>query len=92
MPYDPNPTIRRDLPAELTELGEALAERVHDAWARGRLDEGWTYGPSRSDTDKLHPCLVPYRDLPESEKEFDRRSVAATIATILELGYRITKG
>lgn len=82
-------TTKVQLDAALTELTERLAESVHDAWARQRLSEGWKYGPFRSDTSKEHPNLVPYRELSEPEKEYDRRSALETIQMLLALGYRI---
>ena len=77
------------LPAELAALVERLAENNHDQWARQRINEGWTYGPQRDDTLKTHPDLVPYGDLPEEEKEYDRISVVQTVKVILMLGYEI---
>ena len=68
-----------------------LAEDIHDAWAAGRLAEGWQYGPVRDDLRRTHPDLVSYGDLPEGEKEYDRRTAAATIRCILAHGYRIVK-
>jgi hypothetical protein len=77
------------LPIELDALIEKLAENNHDHWARQRIEDGWTYGPRRDDTLKTHPDLVPYGDVPESEKEYDRISVVETLKVILSLGYQI---
>lgn len=93
MGYDPQPLEFKDvrLPESLNALVEALAEYVHDTWARGRLDQGWTYGPARDDAAKKHPCLVPYADLPESEKAYDRNTAMATLKLICKMGYCIAK-
>ena len=90
-PYVPKPISTEGfaLPPELDALVEQLAENNHDHWARQRLEDGWTYGPRRDDVLKTHPDLVPYRDLPESEKEYDRTSVVETLKVILSLGYQI---
>ena len=77
------------LPPDLTALVEQLAENNHDHWARQRIDEGWTYGPQRDDACKTHPDLVPYGNLPEDEKEYDRTSVVETLKVITMLGYEI---
>ena len=66
------------LPMDLDALVEKLAENNHDHWARQRIEDGWTYGPRRDDVLKTHPDLVPYRNVPESEKEYDRTSVVET--------------
>ena len=93
MPYEPKPldTSSIVLPEDLEALTEYLAENAHDTWAAKRLADGWSYGPARDDARKLHPCLVPYSELPESEKEYDRNTAMQTIKAILALGYRITK-
>ena len=59
-----------DLPESLIQLSERIAENVHEVWAKARIDEGWTYGEKRDDIHKKHPCLVPYDELPEEEKEY----------------------
>ena len=93
MNYDPRPLDASSIKIEpsLNALVEALAENVHDTWARGRMDQGWTYGPARDDAAKKHPCLVPYAELPESERDYDRNTAKATIKMILRSGYRIVK-
>ena len=91
--YQPKPidSSRVRLPDSITPLIERLAENNHDIWAQQRMREGWTYGPQRDDAAKQHPDLVPYDQLPESEKEYDRKMAAGTIKAILALGYRIEK-
>ena len=93
MTYTPKPvdTSRAELPAGLLELAERLAEHVHDIWAQKRMSEGWTYGPARDDGAKKHPDLVPYTELPESEKEYDRATALETLKAILAMGYVIGK-
>ncbi|CAH0520026.1 unnamed protein product [Peronospora belbahrii] len=59
--YRPLPidTTTVELPPRLLRLVDLLAENAHEVWAKGRMDEGWTYGPQRDDNSKKHPCLVP---------------------------------
>ena len=91
--YSPKPidTTDIELSEELLLLTEQLARNVHDNWAIGRINDGWTYGPERNDTLKHNPCLVDYDDLPESEKEYDRNTAMETLKTILKLGWGIAK-
>ena len=93
MTYEPKPidTKAVDLPSDVQALAERLAENAHDVWARQRLAEGWRRGPKRDDQRKEHPCLVPYSELPESEKEYDRTAVGQTLKALIALGYRITR-
>ena len=74
--YIPAPIDVSDiqLPSELCELAEIIAKNVHEVWAAGRLAEGWKYGPERNDALRTHPGLVPYEELSETEKDYDRRN------------------
>ena len=91
--YKPNPidTSNIKLPEELLSLTEKIAEQVHESWAVGRIAEGWTYGELRDDEKKTTPCLVPYDELPESEKEYDRVTALGTLRLIVAMGYSIEK-
>lgn len=91
--YQPNPIDTSDiiLSDDLLELTEQIAENTHDVWAAARVSSGWTYGPCRDDFKKTTPCLVPYAELPESEKDYDRNTAMETLKLITKLGYRITR-
>jgi len=89
--YKPQPldTSRVVLPPALLALTERLAENAHDNWAQERLSQGWHHGPRRDDDQKLHPCLLPYGELPESERVYDRKTAMETLKAIMSLGYQI---
>ncbi|MBR5307530.1 MAG: Ryanodine receptor Ryr [Clostridia bacterium] len=91
--YTPTPIDTTDisLPEELLSLREQIAKNVHEAWAKGRIDDGWSYGEKRDDANKKHPCLVPYDELPESEKDYDRRTAFETLKLVIALGYEIKR-
>ena len=91
--YKPNPidTSKVELPDDLLELTEKIAENVHENWSVGRIADGWTYGHTRDDDKKTTPCLVPYSELSDSEKEFDRVTALQTLKLIVALGYKISK-
>lgn len=90
--YIPKPIDTSDisLPEELFTLTEKIAENVHEVFAKSRIEEGWVYGEHRDDIRKTNPTLIPYSDLPESEKEYDRNTALETIKLIKKLGYEIT--
>lgn len=92
--YQPNPIDTNDvvLDKSLLELTEKIAENVHEVWATERIKQGWKYGPERNDQKKETPCLVPYKQLPEEEKEYDRNTALETLKVIQKLGYKIEKG
>ncbi|MBP3634490.1 MAG: Ryanodine receptor Ryr [Oscillospiraceae bacterium] len=91
--YKPDPvcTDHITLPVELQQLMEQIAENVHENWAAGRIADGWIYGAVRDDEKKTTPCLVPYDQLSEEEKEYDRVTAAQTLKLILSLGYELKK-
>ena len=91
--YKPKPiqTDHVELPQSLLELTEMIAENVHEIWAVGRMADGWTYGPVRDDAKKTTPCLVPYSELSDEEKAYDRNTAIETLKLIVALGYKITK-
>ena len=91
--YVPQPMDTSDvqLPVELDELVEKMAKNVHEVWAQSRISQGWVYGQERSDALKTHPCLVPYEDLPEVEKAYDRDTALGTLKLICKLGFKISK-
>ena len=91
--YNPQPIDTSDikLPDELETLVELMSKNVHDVWAETRIQQGWTYGEQRNDELKTHPCLVPYEELPESEKAYDRNSSIGTLKLIMKLGFKISK-
>ncbi len=89
--YEPEPinTSQVELPEPLVDLTEKLAENAHDNWAAMRMKDGWTWGPERDDKLKKHPDLVPYDELSQSEKQYDRTAAMETLKAILSMGYRI---
>lgn len=91
--YIPQPADSSDitLPDDLQQLVEKIAKNVHEVWAQSRLSQGWVYGPERSDVLKTHPCLVPYEDLPDVEKQYDRDTAVGTLKLIMKLGFKISK-
>ncbi|MBO4720084.1 MAG: Ryanodine receptor Ryr [Prevotella sp.] len=91
--YTPQPIDTSDveLPKELEALVEQMSKNVHDVWAETRIKQGWKYGSERNDELKTYPCLIPYEELPEEEKEYDRNTCIGTLKLIMKLGFDISK-
>ena len=89
--YIPKPAEISDieLPSELLELSEVIAKNVHEVWSQNRINEGWSYGETRNDELKQTPCLVPYEELSEIEKDYDRNTAMNTLKLIMKLGFEI---
>jgi len=94
MSYVPKPidTTHVALPDEIAALSEKLARNAHEVWASERIAAGWRLGPERNDARKEHPSLVPYEQLSEAEKEYDRQVSMQSIKAILAMGFRIVPG
>lgn len=91
--YEPSPIALDDveLSEDLSELQEAIAENAHEIWAKNRRDQGWSYGPERNDQKKETPDMIPYCNLPESEKLYDREMAMQTLKLVKKLGFEIVK-
>jgi hypothetical protein len=50
---------------------ESTPEDSHKSWLAHKLADGWAYGPEKDPNTKLHPCMVPYEDLPEHQRYKD---------------------
>lgn len=91
--YVPTPINTDDvvITNEILDISEKLAENTHEVWAVGKLTEGWKYGEKLDKENKTHPLLVPYNELSESDKDYDRRTSLETLKLLLKLGYKINK-
>lgn len=43
----------------------------HDSWLAEKKRDGWKYGAYKDPENKLHPCFVPYEELPVEQKAKD---------------------
>jgi hypothetical protein len=70
---------------------DQLSRWEHERWMRNRLDEGWTYGPVRDNTRKVHPDLVDYDQLTTAAKAKDEQFVRLIPGLLASAGYRIAR-
>lgn len=90
MPYEPKPIpFSQSMPEEIEAYMEWIGEQIHERWASNRMQEGWSHGCQYDGEQKRHPCLIPYDQLPESEKEYDRSTARHTIQLLLHAGFQI---
>ena len=54
---------------------ELMAEMEHGRWNAERLLDGWQYGSKRDVERKVSPYLVPWTELPEEIRNYDRKAV-----------------
>ena len=91
--YIPEPIETKDveLSEDLKSLSEDLAKHVHEVWAKGRITQGWSFGPVRNDELRQTPCLVPYEELTEEERDYDRNTSQETLRYLIKRGFKIMK-
>ena len=65
---------------------EAGPQDSHESWLAQKLIDGWKYGPVKDAEKKEHPCMVPYNQLPESQRLKDSLFIAVARALIPSLG------
>jgi len=70
---------------------EQMAEMEHGRWNVERLRDGWRPGPERDEARKVHNYLVPWRDLPEHIKPYDRDSVRAFPRILAQAGLEVRR-
>lgn len=64
---------------------EALSKKVHDAWMEEKANQGFVYGKKLDLVNKRHPDMLPYEELPENVKEYDRATVRAVLKAQREM-------
>lgn len=89
--YSPQPIDMSSaiVPNVLAAHVPKIAAQMHFEWSQSKHLDGWQYGGVRDDAKKLHPCLVPMRELDEAARLRNIRAVEETIKGALVLGYRI---
>jgi len=44
------------------------AADLHESWLKHKQDEGWQYGETKNPAKKLHPCMIPYKELTREQR------------------------
>lgn len=70
---------------------ELLARIEHRRWAAELYLDGWKYGDTRDDQKKLHPDLVPWEQLSEAVKDYDRQPVKQIPSILAQLNWQIQR-
>ena len=74
-----------------TEELEVLSRMEHDRWWRDREADGWTFAPVKDAERKTSPHLVPWEELSEEIREYDRDTVRGLPALLGAAGLRIIR-
>ncbi|PIO64596.1 ryR domain protein [Teladorsagia circumcincta] len=71
------------------EIHQKFAENLHELWAMRKIELGWSYGETRSEAQRKHPCLTSFDRLPVTEKQYNVNLSLDTMKTIEALGYHL---
>ncbi len=82
MPFE-FPEDRQDL--------ERLAELEHERWLHAKLEAGWHHEEKTDKSRKVHEAMLPWADLPDSQKEKDRALVRCIPKILAGAGYTVAK-
>ncbi|MCS7214937.1 MAG: RyR domain-containing protein [Thermodesulfovibrio sp.] len=74
------------------EFIDKIAKKLHEAWVKEKLEQGWKYGEVTDKNSKIHSSLIPYEELTEEEKEIDRMYVREISKILENKGLRLIKG
>lgn len=93
MQYKPNPIDTSDvvLPSAVDEIAELLSRNVHEVWASQKIQNGFSYGATDDMDQKTHHNLVPYDQLSEADRQYDRNTALETIKALITLGFAIER-
>ena len=74
---------------EAVELNiDRLARTEHLGWCAERRANGWTYATERDNDRKVHPLLVDWAQLSESDREKDRSSARSIPGWLKVAGFK----
>ena len=72
-----------------TEEVELMAEMEHERWIKERSSKGWKFGHTKNVEKKISPYLIPYRELTEEVKEYDRNPIRKIPVYLAQTGFQI---
>lgn len=68
-----------------------MAELEHGRWNVERVRDGWRQGNLRDNAKKIHDCIVPWNNLPEDIKHYDRAAVRQFPTILAKAGLEVSR-
>ena len=79
------------LPEFTSDEIEKMAEMEHGRWNAEKLSSGWRYGKERDNIKKLNPFIVPWSELKQNVRQFDRDAVLEFPKILKDAGFETYK-
>lgn len=70
---------------------DLLAREEHDRWWESKKQQGWVHGPVKDGDAKTHPCMIPYDELPQCERQKDIDTVCLIPELLARIGFRVCR-
>ena len=68
-----------------------MAEMEHDRWVKERKDAGWKPGPVKDIEKRINPYLIPWKELPEGQKDYNRMNAKKLPEFLAKAGFYIIR-
>lgn len=82
------PTISVDQ-HKYAEVAKLWSKRKHETWMKKREKEGWRYGTEVSHSEKTHPLMRPWEQLPEEYRSIDEEQPQELLDLLGEQGFAV---
>jgi hypothetical protein len=89
----PSRTMEKEKPSitvdqqKYADVASSWAKRQHEEWLKKRTEDGWRYGQTISLSNKTHPLLRPWDDLPARFRNIDLDQPQKLLDLLGEHGY-----
>jgi len=68
---------------------EALSEAEHNRWNAYMYYKGWKFGKDKNEQRKTHPDMIPYNQLDDAIKQYDRNAILNIPDLLRQAGFKI---
>ena len=75
----------------MEQIAELAAQRYHQQWHDGKLNDGWSFAHRMDAKGKRHPMLQPWHSLPESYRVTERDRFRTLLGVLEGLDLQITR-
>lgn len=75
----------------MVELCTGWAKKKHEDWMNSKTSGGWRYGPAVSQSNKTHPLLRPWSEIPAEYRKVDTTQAQELLDLLRDSGYVIVR-
>jgi len=68
-----------------------MARMEHEHWCQEKTAEGWKYGSEKDPDKKTNPSILPWEELPGTEKEKNRKFITGLPRLLARAGFQIER-